>query len=172
MYAVLLSRVWLFATIWTVAHQIPLSVGFFRQEYYNGLPCPPPGDLPDPGIEPMSPVSPQCRQILCPLSHQGGPVSMEVYNLFASWSSHPVMVIESVWAWIWAMQVSHLLLGLLCTPHPPPRWAGSRGRRGSSSYGSSSQQGPEGLSPPTGRFFSLFLCFFQEVNAGVYFTQM
>ena len=34
---------------WTVAHQAPLSVGFFRQEYWSGLPCPPPGDLPNPG---------------------------------------------------------------------------------------------------------------------------
>ena len=39
-----------FATLWTVAFQFPLSVGFSRQEYWSGLPCPPPGDLPDPGI--------------------------------------------------------------------------------------------------------------------------
>ena len=39
-----------FATSWTVAHQVPLSMGFFRQEYWSGLPFPPPGDLPDPGI--------------------------------------------------------------------------------------------------------------------------
>ena len=43
----------LFATLWTVAHQAPLSVGFFRQEYWPGLPCPPPGDLPHPETEPM-----------------------------------------------------------------------------------------------------------------------
>ena len=53
------SRVQLFATLWTVAHQAPLSTGFFRQEYCSGLPCLPPGDLPDPGIEPMSPVTPE-----------------------------------------------------------------------------------------------------------------
>ena len=53
-----LSRVRLFATPWTVAHQAPLSMGFSRQEYWSGLPCPPPGDLPYPGIEPMSPASP------------------------------------------------------------------------------------------------------------------
>ena len=45
------SRVWLFATPWTVAHQAPLSLGFSRQEYWTGLPCPPPWDLPDPKIE-------------------------------------------------------------------------------------------------------------------------
>ena len=52
------SRVRLFVTLWTVAHQAPLSMGFSRQEYWSGLPCPPPGDIPDPGIEPESLVSP------------------------------------------------------------------------------------------------------------------
>ena len=51
-----LSRVWLFATQWTVAHQAPPSMGFSRQEYWNGLPFPSLGDLPDPGIEPRSPT--------------------------------------------------------------------------------------------------------------------
>ena len=41
---------------WTVAHQAPLSTGFPRQEYWNGLPFPSRGDLPDPGIEPVSPA--------------------------------------------------------------------------------------------------------------------
>ena len=45
------SRVWLFATLWTVAHQAPLSMGFFWQEYWSGLSCSSPGDLPNPGIE-------------------------------------------------------------------------------------------------------------------------
>ena len=44
------------ATPWTVACQVPLSVGFPRQEYWSGLPFPSPGDLPDPGIEPGSPA--------------------------------------------------------------------------------------------------------------------
>ena len=44
----------LLETSWTVALQAPLSMGFFRQEYESGLPCPPPGNLPDPGIEPTS----------------------------------------------------------------------------------------------------------------------
>ena len=51
-----LSLVQLFVTPWTVAHQPPLSMGFSRQEYWSGLPCPVPGDLPDPGIEPESPA--------------------------------------------------------------------------------------------------------------------
>ena len=52
------SRFWLFATLWTVAHQAPLSMGFSRQEYWTGLPCPPRGDLPNPEIKPMSSASP------------------------------------------------------------------------------------------------------------------
>ena len=52
----LLSRVWLFATPWTVAYQAPLSMGFSRQQYWRGLPFPSPVDLPDPGIEPRSPA--------------------------------------------------------------------------------------------------------------------
>ena len=46
----------LFATPWTVAHQAPLSMRLSRQEYWSGLPFPPPGDLPSPGIEPTSPA--------------------------------------------------------------------------------------------------------------------
>ena len=48
------SHVQLFATLWTVARQAPLSMGFSRQEYWSGVPCPPPGDLSDSGIEPRS----------------------------------------------------------------------------------------------------------------------
>ena len=59
-----LSHVWLFVTLWTVAHQAALSIGFSRQEYWSGLPCTPPGDLPDPGIKPESYISCTCRQVL------------------------------------------------------------------------------------------------------------
>ena len=48
------SRVRLSATLWTVAYQAPLCLAFSRQEYQSGLPCPPPGDLPDQWIEPAS----------------------------------------------------------------------------------------------------------------------
>ena len=51
-----LSRVRLFAIPWTVARQAPLSMGFSKQEYWSGLPFPFPGDLPNPGIKPGSPV--------------------------------------------------------------------------------------------------------------------
>ena len=49
-----LSRIQLFVTPWTVAHQAPLSTGFSRQEYWSGLPFPPAGDLPNSGIKPVS----------------------------------------------------------------------------------------------------------------------
>ena len=52
------SHVQFFETLWTVACQAPLSVGFSRYEYYSGLPCASPGDLPNPGLEPRSPMSP------------------------------------------------------------------------------------------------------------------
>ena len=55
------SRVRLFETLRTIARQASLSMGFSRQEYWSGLPCPPPGDLPYPGIEPVSPVSPMLQ---------------------------------------------------------------------------------------------------------------
>ena len=60
-----LSRVWLFATPWTVAHQAPLSMGFSRQEHWVRLPFLSPWHLPDPGTELASP----CRQLLYHLSH-------------------------------------------------------------------------------------------------------
>ena len=53
-----LNHVQLFVAPWTIAHQAPLSVAYFRQEYWIGLPFPSPGDLPDSGIEPASLTSP------------------------------------------------------------------------------------------------------------------
>ena len=52
----MLSRVQLFLGTWTLAHQAPVSMGFPRQEYWSGLPFPAPGDLPDPGMEPIYPA--------------------------------------------------------------------------------------------------------------------
>ena len=68
-----LSYVPLFATSWSVAHQVPLSMEFPRQEYLSGLPFPPPGDLPNPGIKPMSPASLHWQVYSLPLSHLGSP---------------------------------------------------------------------------------------------------
>ena len=72
------SRVWLFATPWTVALQAPLSMEFSRQEYWNELPCPPPGDLPNPRIEPVSLTSPALAGML------------RFFTTIATWEAHRV----------------------------------------------------------------------------------
>ena len=69
-----LSHVQLFVTPWTLARQAPLSMGFFRQECWSGLPLPLLGDLPDPGIKPMSPVSGALQADSLLLSHRGSPL--------------------------------------------------------------------------------------------------
>ena len=63
----------LFVTPWTVAHQAPLSMGFFRQESWSGLAFPSPGDVPDQGLNPCFLWLLHCRQILYPLRHLGSP---------------------------------------------------------------------------------------------------
>ena len=67
------SRVLLFVTPWTVAHQASLFMGFSRQEYWSGLPCPPPGDLPDPGTEFVSLCLLQWQVDSLPLAPPGKP---------------------------------------------------------------------------------------------------
>ena len=67
MHACVLSRfthVRLCATLWTLAPQVPLSVGLSVQKYWNGLPYPPPGDLPSPGIKPKSLMSPASAGVI------------------------------------------------------------------------------------------------------------
>ena len=64
------SHVRLFETLWTVAHQAPLSMEFSKHEYWSGLPFPPPEDLPDPGIKPTSPA---LQADSLPPSHLGSP---------------------------------------------------------------------------------------------------
>ena len=71
------SRVQLFATPWAVAHQAPLSMEFSRQKSWSGFPCPPPGDLPDPGVEPASPVALALQADSLPLTHWGSSIRMQ-----------------------------------------------------------------------------------------------
>ena len=78
------SRVWLFETQWTIAHQAPLSMGFSQKEYWSGLPCPPPGDHPNPGIQPTSPASPALQMNSLPLSHWGSHYISSTY-LYYKW---------------------------------------------------------------------------------------
>ena len=84
MCAQLLSRVQLFMTPSTVARQAPLSVQFPSQECWSGLPFPTPGDLPDPGIEPLSPESPALAADTLPLSHLGSQLADIPFSVF-SW---------------------------------------------------------------------------------------
>ena len=69
MHVCVLSHVRLIATLCTVARQTPLSMGFSRQEYRSGLQFPPPGNLPDQGMEPAIPLSPALQVDFLPLSH-------------------------------------------------------------------------------------------------------
>ena len=57
------SHVRLFVTLWTIGYQVPLSIGFSREEYWSGLPCPSPGDLLNPGINPVSFMSPALGEL-------------------------------------------------------------------------------------------------------------
>ena len=69
-------------TLWTVAHQASQSMEFSKQEYWSGLPCPTPGDLPEPGIELMSPAAPALQADFLPLSHWGSPrTSLDGYKV-------------------------------------------------------------------------------------------
>ena len=63
-----------FATPWTIVCQAPLSTGVARQEYWRGLPFPSPGDLPNPGIEPVSPATPALQVGFVLLNHSGSPL--------------------------------------------------------------------------------------------------
>ena len=75
------SCVQLFRTPWTVACQASLSMGFFRQEYWTGLSCPPSGDLPNPGIEPTSPA---LQAVSLPTEPPGKPsLAVRIMVLFA-----------------------------------------------------------------------------------------
>ena len=90
------AKLCLFVTPWTVALQALLFMGFSCHEYWSGLPCPPPGDLPNPGIEPGSP---HCRWILYHLSHQE--------NLSGEWSS---WIEFSEWIYSTFCSKCHLLI--------------------------------------------------------------
>ena len=84
-----LSRVQLVAILWTVAHQPPPSMGFFRQEYWSGLPFPSAGDLPHSGIEPGSPGSPALQVGSLPSEPPGKPSSLEGPTFPGSWALLP-----------------------------------------------------------------------------------
>ena len=94
------SHVQLFVILWTAALQAPLSMGFSRQEYWSGLPFPPPGDRPDPGIEPTSLMSPALAGRFFTTS-----TTWEA-SLFSSVQFSHSVVSDSVTPWIAACQAS------------------------------------------------------------------
>ena len=90
----------LFATPWTVAHQAPLSIGFSRQEYWSGLPCPPPRGIPNPGIEPRSPTL-QAESLLSeppgkPENTTVGSLSL-LHGIFLTQESNPLLLCLLHW---------------------------------------------------------------------------
>ena len=89
------------ATLWIVDHQAPLSMGFSRQEYWSGLPCPPQGDLPDPGIKHI--VSYICRWVKCGRWVKWQPTP-SVQLVWSHWTVYNVF--NSLWV---ALKSAHLL---------------------------------------------------------------
>ena len=81
----LLSRVLLLETPWIVAHQLLLSMGFPRQEYWSGLPFPSPGDLPDPGMESVSPATPTLAGRFFTTESPGSPYSFTGLPKMLAW---------------------------------------------------------------------------------------
>ena len=82
----MLSHVQFSVALWTAAHQASLSMGFSWQEYWSGLPCPPPGDIPNPGVEPASPVSHALHADTLPL-YGASLVAQMVKNPPAMWET-------------------------------------------------------------------------------------
>ena len=103
-----------FATLWTVAHQAPLSMGFSRQEYRSGLLCPPPGDLSDSGIEPAPPATLALQVDSLPLSHQGICVGNCMYVCVCVWVCISLPISEVHLFIIWHILFQHV------SPHLSP----------------------------------------------------
>ena len=99
MCAQLLACVWLFATLWTVASQAPLFMGFSRQEYWSALPFLPPVDLPDLGIETATPVSPVLIGGFFTTEPPGKPISptRPPFNSDATWKPRLLPVLLTNW---------------------------------------------------------------------------
>ena len=75
-----------------VAHQAPLSMGFSSQEYWGGLLCPPPGDLPDPGIELLSPVAPALHAAPLLMSHGEAHEFNVIYNIIFLMATGSILI--------------------------------------------------------------------------------
>ena len=86
----------LFANLWTVAHRAPLSMGFSREEYWSRLPCPPPGDRPNPGIKPTSPVSPVMQADSLLLSHREAHICVYLY-IYCNYNNMYIYIQREWW---------------------------------------------------------------------------
>ena len=95
--ACVLSHVQLFATLWTVAQQAPLSMGFSRQEYWSALPFPSLGHLPDPGLSPCRLHLLHCRWLLYHLSHWGMQLLSHYHQFSSVQSLSPVWLFVTLW---------------------------------------------------------------------------
>ena len=101
-----LSHVWLFMIPWTVIHQPPLPMGFSRQEYWRGSQFPPPRDLPDPRIEPVSLMSPAFAggffTTSAPWEVQSNTNAYQKYrpNIEASWETHLLSPLRFLESWL------------------------------------------------------------------------
>ena len=110
-----LSRVWFFATPWTVTYRAPPSMGFSRQEYWSGLPFPSPGDFPNPGIEPPS----SALEAEALTSEPPWDLTLTVENL-------PAMQENWVWSWLGKItpgEGNGYLLQYSCLENPMDRGA-------------------------------------------------
>ena len=95
------SLVQLLVTVWTIAHQSSLSLGFSRQKYWSRLPCPPPGNCLHPGLEPASPAASALQVDSLLLSHQESPNMMSIPPITLCPSSPwtpPDFLLSCIWA--------------------------------------------------------------------------
>ena len=121
MHAQLLSHVQLFETLWTVARQAPLSMGFPRQEYWSGLPFPPPVDLAYPGIKPMSPGSPALAggffqtetpgKLIITLQFSSVQSLSHVWLFVTPWTAacQASLSISNIWSWLKLMSIESVM---------------------------------------------------------------
>ena len=84
-------------TPWTAARQAPLSTGFSRQEHWRQLPCPPPGDPPDPGIEPKSPVTPARAAGSLQVVPPGKPILKKWIGIGSQLEKNHIFILEKLW---------------------------------------------------------------------------
>ena len=112
------SCVWLFAIPWSIALQAPLSMGFSKQEYWRVLPCPPPGDLPNPRIEPVSLTSPVLAGRFFTISTTWE-AHLKTLIIYLTWYELQRNIAEKVYSRVWLTMYSPKLPLTLSGLHKP-----------------------------------------------------